>query len=353
MLPIEQRVLAALDALGVARETVVVAVSGGLDSTVLLHLLAAVSAERDITLVVGHVDHGLRGIASEGDRKSVEAQAAALGLECQVVRIDVDAARRGQRNRARPSVQEAARQLRYRALDEIASRAGSRRIATAHHLDDQAETVLLRLLRGTSADGLAGIPESSRGGRIVRPLLSLRRAELEDHARARGLRWREDASNQDAHYARNRLRLEALPALEQAFNPNLVPALGRLAESQRRDREWLEPLVEEAFERTFCRVEENRLESVETTWREHPEGLARRLVARAVQQLGGGRDLDRRHLDRALEFLRAGPGAPGGREIELPWPLRLRRENGRLILYRCNATASAPPASGEPDDATG
>ncbi|MDP6978353.1 MAG: tRNA lysidine(34) synthetase TilS [Myxococcota bacterium] len=353
MEPTEQRVLAALDALGVARETLVVAVSGGLDSTALLHLLAAVATERDIGLVVGHVDHGLRGAESEGDRKCVEAQAASLGLACEVVRIDVDAARRDQRNRTRPSVQEAARQLRYRALDDIAARAGSRRIATAHHLDDQAETVLLRLLRGTSPDGLAGIPEASRDGRIVRPLLSLRRAELEAYARAGALRWREDASNQDTHYARNRLRLEALPALEQAFNPNLVSALGRLAESQRRDREWLEPLVERAFEQTFRVVEENRLESVETAWQEHPEGLARRLVARAIQHLGGGRNLDRRQLDRALDFLRAGPGAPGGREIELPSPLRLRREQGRLVFYLAASQGRDPGASSARGKTTG
>ncbi len=331
---IERHVEKALAALGVERERVLVACSGGLDSMALLHLLVACAGARRLDVVVAHVDHGLRGAASEADRKHVEAEAAALGLACHVSEIDVEAARQSQSNRARPTLQEAARTLRYRALDEIARCMGASRIATAHHLDDQAETVLLRVLRGTSSEGLGGIPEASRDGRIVRPLLGLRRSELSSYARERGLCWREDASNDDPHYARNRLRADWLPGLAEAFNPNLAEALARLADGQRREREWLEPIVAAEFDATFDRIDAGRLESPAERWTSLPEALARRLVVRAVGHLGGGRELDRRHVERALAFLREGPGAPGGREIELPAPLRLRRERGRLIFYR-------------------
>ena len=118
-------------------------------------------------------------------------------------------------------------------------------LATGHQADDQAETVLLRLLRGTGPDGLGGIPERSPDGRIVRPLLGVSRAEIERFARSRRLSWREDASNASERYARNRLRRRWLPGLTQDFNPRLLRAIGNLAEAQRRDSEWIISRVEQ------------------------------------------------------------------------------------------------------------
>jgi len=334
MQDVERELVNAVRALGCEGECVLVAVSGGLDSSVLLHALTRTRARLSLQLVVGHVDHGLRGEASEGDRKAVEAQAAALGLACRTLQVDVAAQRAGHANRTRPTLQEAARTLRYAALAELAQASGASRIATAHHLDDQAETVLLRLMRGTAADGLGGIPETSRDGLVVRPLLAVGREALVGYAQRHRIRWREDASNASDRYARNRLRRDFLPALGRAFNAGLVPALGRVAEAHRRDGEWIADLVGAAFATHFRRVAPGRLETTRQAWVELPEALARRLVVRAFAELGASRDLDHRHLERVLEFLREGPGAPGGREIELPGPLRLRREGGRLVLYR-------------------
>lgn len=331
---VESEVSRAVARLGLAGERVLVAVSGGLDSTVLLHALARVAGDAGLKLGVGHVDHGLRGAASEGDRKAVEVQAVALGLACRVAHVAVHVARESQSNRTQLTLQEAARKLRYEALFAMAREMGATRIATAHHLDDQAETVLLRMLRGTSADGLGGIPECSRDGRVVRPLLSLRRADLERYAVTRRIRWREDASNKDERYARNRLRERFIPALAEAFNPGLVPALGRLAEAHRRDAEWIATLVDVAFAECFDRIEENKLETVQDAWPALPAALASRLVVRALETLGAGRELERRHVERVLAFFAQGPGAPGGREIELPAGLRVLRKGGRLILYR-------------------
>src|SRR3990172_5305831 len=153
------------------------------------------------------------------------APAAPLGVPARAVRVDPRAARAAGPSRDRPTLQEAARELRYAALQRMAEEAGAGCIATAHTADDQAETVLLRLLRGTGPDGLAGIPERSRDGRIVRPLLRVWRAELAAFASAQGLVWREDASNAKPDYTRNRLRLHWLPGLASQFNPPLLTAL--------------------------------------------------------------------------------------------------------------------------------
>ena len=345
--PIDEHVATALEALEVRDECVLVACSGGLDSTALLHVMTKAASRFGLAIEVAHVDHGLRGEASEADRKHVEAMAAARGLPCHVEAIDVEAARRPHHGRQRPTLQEAARSLRYDALERVAARVGATRIATAHQLDDQAETVLLRLLRGTSVEGLGGIAESSRAGRVIRPLLGLRRSELEAYARGHGLGWREDASNRDSHYARNRLRNEWLGGLAEAFNPELVRALGRLAEAQRREGEWLAGLVEEAFAERFPERAPERLAGPDKGWSSLPEALARRLAVRALQHLGVGREIDRRHVERAVRFLCAGPGAPGGREIEFPAGVRLRRADKRLV-FRCSGDAGESAAGAAP-----
>jgi tRNA(Ile)-lysidine synthase TilS/MesJ len=201
-------------------------------------------------------------------------------------------------------------------------RTGAQHVATAHNADDQVETVLMRLLRGAGPDSLGGIGEVSPDGVVVRPLLGVSRSEILDYARENGLRWREDASNDDPAYTRSRIRRELVPGLTADFNPQLLRAIGDLAEAQRRETEWVESLVEEEAGRTFDRSNPEALGVDAAGWNDRPEALARRLVKRGVIEMGGGRDLSRAHLIRALEFLRHGRA---GTEIQLPGGLRLRR----------------------------
>jgi tRNA(Ile)-lysidine synthase len=213
----------------------------------------------------------------------------------------------------------------------MAREAGADRIATAHTLDDQAETVLLRLLRGTGPSGLGGIPERSPEGRIVRPLLQISRAEIERHARERGLEWREDASNRDPAYARARLRRDWLRELGEAFNPRWLRALGDLAEAQRRESEWIEERVAEEAGRRLVREDGSWWLACEG-FEALPEALARRLVRRVLCEAGAGRDLSRPHLERTLAFLRRGQS---GRTLELPGGLILARtRHGARIARR-------------------
>jgi tRNA(Ile)-lysidine synthase len=326
--PLLRTLGAELVALECRGRRVLVAASGGVDSTVLVHGVHALAGEVGVELVLAHVHHGLRGVEADADEAFVRSLGAALGVPVLARRVAPRALPAGPPSRARPTLQEAARRLRYDALFEMAAAAGAERIATAHTLDDQAETVLLRLLRGAGPAGLGGIPERSPDGRVVRPLLRVSRAEIERFARARGLVWREDASNRDPAYARARLRRDWLRGLGEAFNPRWLRAVGDLAEAQRRESDWTLPLVEREAALRLAR-DGGGWTIACADWDGLPVALARRLARRALVEAGAGRDVTRVHLERMLAFLsRARTGA----KLELPSGLLLVRERGRVRL---------------------
>ncbi len=324
-------------ALGLEGQRVLVAVSGGVDSTVLLHALHASAGELDLDLRVGHVDHGLRGEASRADAEAVRSLGERLGLPVYVEPVDPQALRAPGPSRSRPSLQEAARTLRYAALRGLARRHGAGHVATAHTLDDQAETVLLRLLRGCGPAGLGGIPERSPDGVVVRPLLGVSRRAVEQHARRERLPWREDPSNGDVRYARGRLRRGGLPALCEALNPRWLRAVADLAEAQRRDAEWIEPIEAREAER-FVREEATALALARRGWEGLPAGLARRLARRALRAAGGSRDVSRMHLERVVGFLCRGRT---GSRLELPGGLELACERDAFRLRRIGVHGAA------------
>ncbi len=318
---------------GVTGKRLLVAVSGGRDSIVLLDGMTRLADEFGCDLAVGHVDHGLRGEASTADRRFVEGRAAALGLPFAWRRVDPEGARRDRRSRERPSLEEAARGLRRAALESIAEEQGARFIVTAHHLGDQAETVLLRLLRGTGPDGLAAMAPIDETGRWLRPLLHVLPEDIEETARRRSLGWRDDASNRDRRFARNRLRHDWLPGLADAFNPQLLRNLGDLAEAQRRDREWIEVLVAEAAKERI-EVGPHGVRIAIDGWAALPEALARRLARRAMRSAGLERDVRRVHLERMLDFLGRGRAAGRDLRLELPGGRVLRRLDDAFLLSR-------------------
>ena len=326
--PLLARLATALEALDCRGRTLLVAASAGIDSTVLAHGVHALAGELGIELRLGHVHHGLRGAEADGDEAFVRSLAAALGVPFLTRAVAPRRLRDGGSSRARPTLQEAARRVRYAALFEIAEAAGAERIATAHTLDDQAETVLLRLLRGSGPSGLGGIPERSPDGRIVRPLLAVSRAEIERFALARGLLWREDASNRDPAYARARLRRDWLGGFADAFNPQWLRAIGDLAEAQRKESDWIEQLVTQEAGSRLARTGEGWVLAC-TGWDALPEALARRLARRVLHEVGAGRDVSRRHLERMLAFV---AGARTGKILQLPGGLVLERGRGFVRL---------------------
>jgi tRNA(Ile)-lysidine synthase len=321
-------VASASRALDLAGRRVLVAVSGGVDSTVLAHALWRKAAALRVELGIGHVNHGLRGAASDADEASVHALAHALGVPVRTARVEPARLCKGRPSRLRPTLQEAARRARYEALEKLAAESAFERIATAHTLDDQAETVLLRLLRGAGPDGLGGIPERSPDGRIVRPLLGVTRAEIERYAREERLSWREDASNLNPRTARGRLRTGGLKDLAAALNPRWLRAIGDLAEAQRGDAAWIVSAVEREAQRLVRRESEGWW-IARSGWASLPDPLARRVVRGVLRESGAARDVSRAHLLRALAFLRRGRV---GTRLELPGGLVLACERDAFRL---------------------
>src|SRR5256886_7853364 len=209
-------------------EHVVIGVSGGADSTALLSVLTSLTSAYRLRLSALHVDHRLRP-ESWRDAEHVQALGARLGVPVDVIPVAVS---------SNGSLEAAARQARYAALERHANQIGADRIALGHTADDQAETVLMRVLEGAGLRGLAGIPPTR--GRIIRPLLDLRRAELTAHLDAVGLAWIEDPTNRDLRFLRNRIRHDLLPLLATAHAGDLSARLARVAREARQAVDTLE-----------------------------------------------------------------------------------------------------------------
>src|SRR5205807_7993957 len=212
-----------------AGDRVGIGVSGGSDSVALLRILQGLSGQQGIQLAVLHFNHGLRGVDSEGDEQFVAALAAHSGLPFFSARDDVAGVARARRW----NLEDAARRLRYGFFGAVVKDRRIDRVAVAHTADDQAETVLARVLRGTGPAGLAAVYPVK--GHALRPLLGVRRADLREYLNNLGQPWREDTSSQDRSRLRSRLRYEVLPILEREIQPAIVDHLGRLAAMSRED----------------------------------------------------------------------------------------------------------------------
>lgn len=207
-------------------DSVLTAVSGGVDSVVMLDVLLSLRDQWNLTVAVAHFNHQLRGEESEGDEEFVRDLAHRHKVECFVEKADTSA----EATRRRRSLQAAARDLRYEFFGRLRDTHGFTRAATAHNADDNAETILLNLARGAGVRGLSGIPILREEGHIVRPLLGVTREEIETYAKERALTFRTDSSNVEDHYTRNFLRHSIVPLLKDRVNPNLTATLSRTAE---------------------------------------------------------------------------------------------------------------------------
>jgi len=315
--------------------TVLVAASGGADSTALLHALVRLGAEMSLRLEVAHLDHGLRGAESAADAAFVEGLAASLALPCHVERLAEGCLRR-----QGVSLQEAAREARLAWLERVAREIGATRVALGHTADDLAEEVLMRLLSGAGARGLAGM--RPRRGKFIRPLTHCRRADIEAWLTGQGLTWREDSSNRKGDYLRNRVRLSLVPELAAGFNPNLTDSLCRQATILGDEDDLLDALAAEALG-GLAREEAGALTlDCAGLAALHP-ALQRRVIRLACQRLSGGlRGLTFRHVEAVLNL---GRSASPSASLSLPGGLAAQRRYGELLI---RLTPSRQPTK-EPD----
>lgn len=297
-------------------DRVVVAVSGGPDSVCLLAVLTELARDWSLSLHVCHLDHMFRGMESAGEASFVSHLAKSLGLPATVEKIDVPAFCRERGL----SPQAGAREVRYGFLQKVAAGTGANRIATGHTATDQAETLLLRLLRGAGVQGLSAIPPVR--DKIIRPLLEVTREEVLEYLLAKGLEYVSDSSNAKPVYARNRVRAELLPVLRQ-FNPRIVETLATeaslLRDEDKAVESWLPAIMHGVVEQGDGGVILKR-----EAFNCLPIALRRRLLKRAVECAGGESSaLSSVHIDGALTFI---SDAQTGRALHLPYGLQIERE---------------------------
>jgi tRNA(Ile)-lysidine synthase len=279
---------------------VAVAVSGGPDSVCLLYALVELAPELGISVAIAHFNHKLRGADSDEDQRFVERFAANLGVPFYSESASGEA--------YEGNLEQAARRARRRFFLRLIEEGHANRVAVGHTRDDQAETVLFRLMRGSGLTGLAGVLPVTADG-VVRPLIGVTRAQVLEFLSARGIPWREDASNQEPRFARNRIRHVLLPQLAREWNPNLSESLAHLADlAFEEERVW-----RNIVNRLAAEVLERRAGGIEFTCaavQGLPVALARRLLRRAIAEARGDlRRIEFAHVETVLELAGRAGGA--------------------------------------------
>ena len=318
-------------------ERLLLAVSGGADSIALLYAMHTLKTENILSadLVCVHINHQLRGADADVDEDFVIAQARDLKLTITTKQLDVC----GFARKNKLSIETAARMLRIDTLLNIANTNNCNSIATAHHKNDNAETILHRLVRGTGFRGLAGIWPTRLFAddiRFIRPLLSVTRDEIIEYLKKRNLKWRRDHTNADCTYTRNFIRHRLLPALQQDCTGSLVEQLSALAASTRKFYSMVCNCADKAWPKlTDCSA--NVLKLSLQMFLAQPPPVKVELVRRSLSAVGcGQRDLTRQHFQK---ILRLAEQNIGGRKIELPAGFVVRREYGNLIFARPEKTS--------------
>ncbi len=312
-------------------DRILLAVSGGADSTALLHVLQSLRAHGLLSaeLVCAHVNHRLRGLASDEDERFVVEQAARLELPIVTRAVDV----RAYAKTHRLSVETAARRLRLEALREIAATSGCTWVATGHQKNDNAETIIQRLRRGTGFRGLAGIWPARRFGDgpwFASPLLDVTREDIVAYLRRRKLDWREDCTNVDPTYTRNYIRHKLLPALQQESRGSLVENLSDLAASARRLYERVQRGAEEAMSQ-LAQPDESGIALAASRLSSLPELVAVEIIRQVLVQIGcGEQNLTADHYRGIMQLARNA----AERELALPAGFAARREREIVILSK-------------------
>jgi|YelNatPaOPRAMG01_1025707.scaffolds.fasta_scaffold00001_145 tRNA(Ile)-lysidine synthase len=282
-------------------EHVLAAVSGGVDSVVLLHLLVAVREAYSLTVTAAHLNHGLRGEEAERDEQFVLDYCRRLEVPCFCEKRDV----RRYAQVHRLSEEMAARAVRYDFLRRLKRETGADVIATAHHADDQVETVIDHFLRGSGLAGLAGM--TVRRGDIVRPLLWATRAEIERYALDHSLAFRVDRSNFDLGFRRNRIRLELIPYLRRYFNPSLREAVLRTSQIAWEVENYLQDRALQVLSEARTRARRGEVVLDLGRLGQQPALIQKYVVIAAFEALGGNRwHLDHDRLERAAQLIREG-----------------------------------------------
>jgi tRNA(Ile)-lysidine synthase len=316
---------------------VLAGVSGGADSVALLAVLQRLGPSCGVTLSAAHFNHGTRAGESDRDEAFVRALCEARGIPLLTGSL-------GKARRAPGlSVEDFLRRERYAFFESASRRSGAGRIALGHHRGDQAETVLMNIIRGSGVSGLAGIPPVRDGGRIIRPLIDCSSGEIVEYVKSEGLPFVTDSSNADERFLRNRIRRTLLPELERRFNPAIVDSLCRLADVFRQEDDYIGREARRAL--GACTLDPPAASiAIRDLAALHP-ALRRRVVLEMARSLAGPhRAVGLEHVQAVLDL--AEGGNPGG-SLHLPGRLLVRRSYGRLEFIRSGRPAGRPRIAGD------
>ena len=278
-------------------EKIVVAVSGGPDSICLLNILNNIKGKLNIKIVVAHVNHSLREEADE-ETEYVKNFCKKLNIECYIKKVDIIEI--SKKNKV--GTEEAGRKERYDFFDEVFSKTKSDRIATAHNLNDNAETVLMNIIRGSGLSGLKGI-EEVRDYKYIRPLIEISRKEIEEYCKENKLEPKYDKSNKENIYTRNKIRNILIPLLEKEFNPNIVKSISKLSELAKLDNEYFNNIIKSEYNR--IKLEENHNEIILNLkeFNKLNNVIKSRLILYTITRIfGSSQGIEKIHIDDIIKL---------------------------------------------------
>lgn len=303
---------------------VVVALSGGPDSICLLHALYSLKEKYGIKLYAAHVNHMLRGEDSESDERTCRVYCEDLGIEFHSRRCDIEklSLERG------ISTEMAGREVRYEFFEEVMKIHGAKKIAIAHNMNDQAETILMRLMRGTGIEGLVGI-KPVRDEIFIRPIIKVKRQEIEDYCKENNLPARIDKTNLEPIYSRNKVRLELIPYIEENFNSDIISALSRMGDLIKQDEEYIQENAWKVFQK-YCYIREEKVIIYKDVFSYH-SSIISRVLRRAILEFKGDiNNLQSIHIDNIVKVQQGDTG----KKTELPGDLIVTNEYKNLVLTK-------------------
>lgn len=304
-------------------DTVVVALSGGADSCALLSILAGLVPLYTLKIIVAHFNHDLRGEESDADEAFCGNLSENYGLMFVTGKMRHSSVPKGM------SPEDYFRRERYRFLDQVAFDYNAGKVALGHHLNDQAETVLMNILRGSGLDGLKGILPM-RDQKYIRPLMNVSRQEINKYLMEKGLEYREDGSNQCRAFLRNSIRLELLPYLKEKFNPRIEQSLSHMAEIVRRDDECLNDFVQEIMASPHIRKEEGGVSFSSAYFITLPSAIGMRVIKSLLEALTlNGNGFSYAHLQSIADLILK---KPTGKRIFLPFGLEANKQYDRILI---------------------
>lgn len=308
-------------------ENILIGVSGGHDSVVLLHILKDIAKDKGYKLHIAHINHGVRGEEADGDEEYVRKLAETYGIPFYVKKADMNRYAK-ERNL---SSEEAGREIRYSFFREILkTELKTGKIAVAHNKNDQAETLIMRIMRGTGIDGLKGMDFAN--GDVARPLLDVSRTEIEKYCEEHGLEPRVDRTNLENIYSRNKVRLELIPYIEDNFNPNITETLCRMSEVMRRDSDFLQDTAVKAYESVVLCEKNDAIVLDNEKFKLLDTAIKYRVARMAIFKLAGDLEgIEEKHIRILAEFSEV---SKTGKNIDLIKGIRAKITYGELSIEK-------------------